>query len=57
MKIMYKSIFPMSNANLESRIGFYAKFYVEVHSTGGGSMIPYVTRAAAEKKTTTKNGI
>jgi hypothetical protein len=57
MKIVYKSHFPTSNANLDSRIGFYAKFYVGVHSTGGGSMIPYDTRAAAGKKTTTKNGI
>ncbi len=50
MKIVYKSHFPTSNANLDSRIGFYAKFYVGVHSTRGGSMIPYDTRAAAEKK-------
>ena len=39
----------MSNANVDSRIGFYAKFYVGIHSTGGGSLISYDTGAAAEK--------
>jgi hypothetical protein len=48
-KIVDKSIFPTSNANVDSRIEFYAKFYVGIHSTGGGSLISYDTGAAAEK--------
>ncbi len=49
-KIVDKSIFPMSNASLGSRIGFYAKFYVGIDFTGGGFMISYDTGAAAERK-------
>jgi hypothetical protein len=49
-KIVDKSIFPTSNANVDCRIGFYAKFYVGIHSTGGGSLISYDTGAAAERK-------
>jgi hypothetical protein len=48
-KIVDKSILPTSNANLDSRIGFYAKFYVGIYSTGGGSTIAYDIGAAAER--------
>ncbi len=33
-KIVDNSIFPMSNANLDSRIRFYTTFYFGTHSTG-----------------------
>ncbi len=46
MKTVYKSIFPTSDANLDSKIGFYAKFCFRIHST---PTIPYDTRAAAKK--------
>ena len=49
MKIIYISIFPTSNAKADDRIKIYAKFYVGIHSTGGGSTIPYDTRVAAKK--------
>ncbi len=49
MKIVDKSIFPASNANEESRIGFYEKFHVGIHITGGGSTIAYDIGAAVER--------
>jgi hypothetical protein len=48
-KIVDKSIFPTSNANSDAGIEFYAKFYVGIHSTGGGSVVPFKITAAAEK--------
>ena len=39
----------MSNANVDSRIGFYAKFHARINFTSGGSMIAYDIGAAAER--------
>ncbi len=48
-KIMYKSIFPTSNANFDSRIRFYTNFDIRINTTGGESVIFYIAEAAEER--------